>query len=60
VTAVRVQRMAAGWFLGCVLFAAVVFAWLRGAGRVLVPLLLVGGLVYAAHWFVRKVREPVD
>lgn len=52
--------MAAGWFLGCIAFAVVVFLWLRGAGRLLVPLLLLGGVAYAVHWFVRKVREPVD
>ena len=54
------QRMAAGWFLGCIAFAVVVFLWFLGAGRLLVPLLLLGGVAYAVHWFVRKVREPVD
>lgn len=54
------QRLAATWFLGCVAFAVVVFLWLRGAGRLLVPLLLIGGVAYAVNWFVRKVREPVD
>lgn len=54
------QRMAAGWFLGCIAFAMAVFLWLRGAGRMLGPLLLLGALAYAVHWFVRKVREPVD
>jgi len=60
VTPSPAQRMAAGWFLGCVGFALLVFLWLRGAGRLLVPLLLLGGAVYAVHWFVKKVREPVD
>ncbi len=56
----RPQRLAAGYFLGCVFFAFVVFAWLRGAGRLMIPLLLAGLVGYGIVRFVRKVREPVD
>jgi hypothetical protein len=52
-------RIAAGYFLGFALVALVVFAWLRGAGRFLAPLLLVGLAAYGVLWFVRKVREPL-
>ena len=58
--AVRAQRMAAGYFLGFVFVAFCVFAWLRGAGRLLIPVLLIALLGYGLARFVRKVREPVD
>lgn len=53
------QRLAAGWFLGFVFVAFVVFAWLRGAGRLLIPLLLIGAVGYGIARFLRKVREPL-
>lgn len=51
--------MAAGYFLGFAFVALIVFAWLRGAGRFLAPLLLLGLAAYGVAWFVRKVREPL-
>jgi len=60
VSGVAPQRVAAGWFLGFVLLALIVFACLRGAGRIVVPMLLIGFAAYALHRFVRKVREPID
>lgn len=59
-TAERPQRMAAGWFLGFVLVALLGFAWLRGAGRLALPLLGLGLAAYAIARFLRKLREPVD
>jgi len=55
----RGQRLAAGWFLGAVFFAFVVFAWLRGLGRFLIPALLLAALGYGAMRVVRKIREPL-
>lgn len=54
------QRMAAGWFLGCIVVAFFVLAWLRGAGRFLIPLLVIGAIAYGLRRFVQKLREPVD
>ncbi len=56
---VQPQRMAAGYFLGFLFIAFLVFAWMRGAGRFLIPLLLIGLVGYAVVRFVRKVREPL-
>lgn len=56
----RAQRMAAGWFLGCIGVAFVLFALSRGAGRLLLPLLAIGGIAYALRRFVQKLREPID
>ncbi len=53
------QRLAAGWFLG---FAGVVFVvvlWLRGGGRLILPLLLVVGVMLVVLRVVRKIREPL-
>jgi predicted PurR-regulated permease PerM len=51
--------MAAGWFLGCIVVAFFVLAWLRGAGRFLIPLLLIGAIAYGLRRFVQKLREPL-
>lgn len=53
-------RTAAAWFLGLAAAAFFVLLWLRGAGRLLLPLLLAlaaGALVVK---FVRAVMRPVD
>ena len=55
----RAQRMAAGWFLGCIGVAFVLFALSRGAGRMLLPLLAIGGIAYLLRRFVQKLREPL-
>lgn len=59
-TAARSSRLGSAWFLGAVFCAFLVFAWLRGAGRLLIPLLLLGGLAWFVHRLVRAVRAPVD
>jgi hypothetical protein len=55
----RGQRLAAGWFLGAVFAAFVVFAWLRGLGRFLIPALLLAACGYGVMRVVRKIREPL-
>jgi hypothetical protein len=55
----QAQRIAAAWFLGVLFVAFVVFATLRGAGRVAIPLLLAVLAGYAVVRFLRKVREPL-
>jgi predicted PurR-regulated permease PerM len=55
----RAQRIAAAWVLGVLFLAFVVFAALRGAGRIAIPLLLAVLVGYAVVRFVRKVREPL-
>jgi predicted PurR-regulated permease PerM len=53
------QRIAAAWLLGVLFLAFAVLAAMRGAGRVVIPLLLAVLAGYAAVRFVRKVREPL-
>ncbi len=53
------QRVAAAWFLGFAGVALVVFLWLRGAGRAIVPLLLVGAVAWIVVRVARKIREPL-
>ena len=55
----RGQRLAAGWFLGAVFFAFVLFAWLRGLGRFLIPVLLLAAFGYGIRAVIRKIREPL-
>jgi hypothetical protein len=55
----RPQRIAATWFLGVIGVALLVVLWLRGAGRIVVPLVLVlvlGSFVVKA---VRAVVRPL-
>jgi hypothetical protein len=54
------QRIAAGWFLGIVAVAILVFAWLRGAGRIAIPVGLALLAAYGVARFVRLLRAPVD
>jgi hypothetical protein len=53
------QRVAAAWLLGVLFLAFTVFAAMRGAGRVAIPLLLAVLAGYAVVRVVRKVREPL-
>jgi hypothetical protein len=53
------QRIAAGWFLGFLFVVVAIVAWLRGAGRIVLPLLLAGLVAAAVVRFVRKVMEPL-
>jgi len=55
----RPQRVAATWFLGAIGVAVLVMLWLRGAGRIVVPLVLalvLGSVVVRA---VRAVLRPL-
>jgi len=52
----RAHRIAAGWFLGAVAVAFLVLLWLRGAGRLLLPVLLIAGVGWAITRFLRAVR----
>jgi hypothetical protein len=54
------RRMAAAWFLGLLTVAVVVFAWMRGMGRVVVPLLAIVGVVLVLSRAVKALRAPVD
>jgi hypothetical protein len=51
--------MAAGYFLGCGAVALVVLLWLRGGGRLILPLLLAGVLAVVVTRIVRAVRAPL-
>ncbi|MBX3463173.1 MAG: hypothetical protein KF830_08375 [Planctomycetes bacterium] len=53
------QRLAAAWFLGVMALALVVVAWLRGAGRLLLPVLVVGLTAFAVVRLVRAVLRPL-
>lgn len=54
------QRTAAAWFLGAIAVALLVLLWLRGAGRIAVPLALVFLIGAAVVRVVRAVSRPVD
>lgn len=54
------RRVAAAWFLGLLAVAVVVFAWMRGMGRVVVPLLAIGGVALVLSRAVKALRAPVD
>lgn len=56
----RPQALGSAYFLAFVFFALAVLLWLRGFGRLLLPALLIGLMVYGIWRFVQKVREPVD
>lgn len=51
--------MAAGYFLGLAVVALAILLWLRGAGRLLIPMLLIGAVGYGAVRIGRKIREPL-
>lgn len=55
----RPPRMAAVWFLGIVFGALFLFAWLRGAGRVLLPVLLMLGIAVVVVRVIRAVLRPL-
>lgn len=52
-------RLAAGYFLGLAVVALVIFLWLRGAGRLLIPMLLLVAVGYGVVRIGRKIREPL-
>lgn len=53
-------RIAATYVLGIVLVGVVIALWLRGLGRVLIPVLLLGGVAYVLHRVVKAIKAPVD
>lgn len=53
-------RTAAGWFLGLAGIALFVLLWLRGVGRLLVPVLLAVLAGYAVVRVVRVILRPVE
>jgi uncharacterized membrane protein YkgB len=52
-------RIAAGYFLGACLLALFVFAWMRGAGRLILPLLLLLAAAVVIVRIVRAVKKPL-
>ena len=54
------RSLASAYFLGAVFVAVVMVLWLRGLGRLVVPALLVGVVVYGVYRFLRLLRAPVD
>ena len=53
------QRLAAGYFLGACLLGLMVFAWMRGAGRLVLPVLLAVGVGVVIVRVVRAVTRPL-
>ncbi len=53
------QRIAAGYVLGILFVVAIGYALTRGAGRVLIPVLLIAGLLVLVNRIVRKIKEPL-
>lgn len=53
-------RLASGYFLGAFAVAVCALLWLRGLGRMMIPLLLIVAVVYGLRRFIRLLREPVD
>lgn len=53
------RKLAASWFLGFVFVVLAVAMWLRGGGRFLLPLLLVGIVVVVVARVVRAIRAPL-
>ena len=56
----RPQRRAAQWFLTFFVVAFVVLAWLRGMGRVVLPLVALGALAFVVSRVLRALRAPVE
>lgn len=53
------QRLAAGYFLAFVFLAFAVLLWLRGLGRILLPLALVAIVVVVLTRIVRAIKAPL-
>ena len=54
------RSLGSAWFLGAISAAFAVLLWLRGLGRVLIPVALIGLVVFGVYRFVQLVRAPVD
>ncbi len=57
--AVPPRRVGAAWFLGMVAVAFAVFACMRGAGRIVIPLLLAFGVALLVARALRAVTRPL-
>ncbi|HEX6810133.1 MAG TPA: hypothetical protein VF384_00795 [Planctomycetota bacterium] len=53
------QRLAAGYFLGFVAVALLVLLWLRGGGRFVLPLVVIGLVALLVTRIVRALRAPL-
>lgn len=53
------QRLVASYVLGALFILVLIVAWLRGAGRLLIPLLLIAAAVALVRRIVRKIKEPI-
>jgi hypothetical protein len=54
------MRLGSAYFLAFIFFVLAVMLWLRGMGRLLLPLALLCTVAYGVNWFIQKVREPVE
>ena len=53
------QRLAAGYFLGFFGVVLVILLWLRGGGRLVLPLLAAGLIALVVTKIVRALRAPL-
>jgi hypothetical protein len=56
----RRGSIAAIYVLGIVFVGLVIALWLRGLGRVLIPVLLLGAVAYGLHRLVKAIKAPVE
>jgi hypothetical protein len=54
------SKLGSGYFLGFIFFALAALLWLRGLGKLILPVLLLGAIAYGVCRFIKLVREPVD
>lgn len=53
-------RLGSTYFLGFFAVFALLVLWLRGTARLLVPVMIVGTVIYGLMRLVRAIRRPVD
>ena len=56
----RGGSLGSAYFLGFVFTGLGILLWLRGLGRLLLPLFLIGAAVYGVRRLLQLVRAPVD
>ena len=54
------RSVGSAYFLGFIFCAFLCLLWLRGLGRLLIPAILIGLVLYGVYRFVQLVRAPVD
>lgn len=54
------RSIGSAYFLGVVFVGFLILLWMRGLGRLMIPLLLIGAVCYALYRFVKLIRAPVD